>query len=361
MYTDRKIGNLPALMRAWPRQDQDLFARIFQVTVTPGSLVVPMSMSDWIERQFGSVVAVSNQRIVKVTNLVTMEGALFNSLRCRRPMEVGNDGADLEELIAETSGGPFCNAESDTPEDSFGRIRGRHSITASSVAKFDGFHSIVIFDEHNPLVFSEESIGDYVDTAMAWAREVNQRHPRAKYFLLVWNCLWKSGGSIVHGHAQVTMTHDMHYAKIEHLRRATRDYERNYGTNYFEDLYRIHDLLGLTIDVGDARALVYLTPVRDREVMLTSQCVGTAFKQALYELIHRFVAVLGVTSFNLVIYMAPFAPPEEDWRHFPVIARLVDRGNPMRRASDVNGVDLYASSIIGHDPFVVADELSSGL
>ena len=35
-----------------------------------------------------------------------------------------------------------------TPEDVFGRIRGRHCITASNVAKYDGFHAVVIFDPY---------------------------------------------------------------------------------------------------------------------------------------------------------------------------------------------------------------------
>ena len=82
---ERKISNLAEIVRAWPQEDQALFKRVFHVTTTTGHLVVPPCMDEWIERQFGSVDTVSSQCIVKVTNLVTMEGALFNGLRSMRP------------------------------------------------------------------------------------------------------------------------------------------------------------------------------------------------------------------------------------------------------------------------------------
>ena len=216
-------------------------------------------------------------------------------------------------------------------------------------------------DEHNPLVFSEEDIEDYIDTAMAWANEVHRREERAKHFFFVWNCLWKSGASIVHGHAQVTMTSDMHYAKIEHLRRATQIYQTAYGSNYFDDLYNIHDLLGLAIQMDSTRVLAYLTPVREKELLLISGDVDDDFKHFVYQVLYRFTELLSVRSFNLAICMPPIGPVEEDWRHFPVIAWLVDRGDLMNRTCDVNGMDLYASSVIASAPFVVADILQGSI
>src|SRR3712207_8630657 len=45
--------------------------------------------SAWIERSFGSVEAVLEQRIVRVTNRVTLQGTLFNGLRSSRPLDTG--------------------------------------------------------------------------------------------------------------------------------------------------------------------------------------------------------------------------------------------------------------------------------
>ena len=62
-----------------------------------------------------------------------------------------------------------------TPEDLFGRVTGRHAITASNIAKYDAFHGVVIFDHHNPLQFSREAIVDYLDVGLRWAQEAAYR------------------------------------------------------------------------------------------------------------------------------------------------------------------------------------------
>ena len=44
--------------------------------------------------------------------------------------------------------------------------------------------------------------------------------PQARYPFFLWNCLWRSGASILHGHAQMTLTREMHYARVESWRQA---------------------------------------------------------------------------------------------------------------------------------------------
>ena len=60
------IDSLPAGARAAAR-------RIFTISTTTGKLVAPPEMHAWIAKLFGSVEAVSEQRIVRVTNNVTFE------------------------------------------------------------------------------------------------------------------------------------------------------------------------------------------------------------------------------------------------------------------------------------------------
>src|SRR3712207_8509417 len=69
---------------------------------TTGSLDPPEAMRPWIERSFGSVEAVREQRIVKVTNRVTLQGTLFNGLRASRPLDTGVS-LDLEREIEATA------------------------------------------------------------------------------------------------------------------------------------------------------------------------------------------------------------------------------------------------------------------
>ena len=233
MSVEKNIAILDQLISALPRDDRARFHRIFRLSTTVGQLNPPETMRQWIEGYFGSVEAVQSQRIVKITNLVTLEGSLFNELRASRPMEA-KASSDLEETIMSNLGDPFCKPLEGTPADTFGRVRGKHSITASNIAKYDGFHGVMIFDEHNPLVFSPGEVGDYIDTALEWAHKAHDVDREARYFFFMWNCLWKSGASILHGHAQMTLSRELHYAKVEHLRRSALRYRETHGVNYFE-------------------------------------------------------------------------------------------------------------------------------
>jgi hypothetical protein len=353
----RSIIHLQELVGALSPEERKRFARVFQVNTTIGELRAPQAMHAWIQKYFGTVEAVQQQRIVKVTNLITLEGALFNELRASRPME-SRDSGDLQQTIMSNVGDPFCRPLEGTPEDIFGRVKGKHSITASNVAKYDGFHGLVVFDEHNPLRFTAEEVADYIDTALHWARQAHCVDQEARYFFLMWNCLWKSGASILHGHMQMTLGRGIHYAKIEHLRRAALLYQIGHGSSYFDDLYAIHHSLGLTAEHNAVRILAYLTPIKEREVILISKCLDENLKHALYKVLDCFVNKLGVTSFNLALWMRPIDSVAEDWQGFPIVVRVVDRGDPNNRTADIAAMELYASSVITSDPFRVAQALS---
>ena len=355
-----EILHLSQRVEELPEADRERFRRIFRVGDATGHLQPPETMHEWIRGFFGSVDAVSTQRIVRVTNLVTWEGALYNELRARRPQEIRHPG-DVDEMIQGAVGDPFCRALESTPADVFGRVKGSHSITACNIAMYDGFSGLVIFDEHNPWNFTQESITDTIDTAWAWGQKAHSADPEARYFLFMWNCLWKAAASIVHGHAQMTVTKGLHYPKVESLRRSALAYREQHGASYFDDLYAAHAAIGLGLEWDGVRVMPYLTPVKERETLLIAPGLTEGFKQALFMTADMFVRQLGVTSFNVVIYAPPIGalPPElaEDWRGFPVMARIVDRGDPLNRTADIGAMELYAASVIGTDPFYVAGAL----
>jgi hypothetical protein len=358
---ESRITELPALIEKLGPEDRALADRIFDVSTTTGRLDPPEAMRAWIEESFGSVEAVREQLIVKVTNRVTLQGTLFNGLRASRPLDTGVS-VDLEREIEATVGDPFCRPEEGTPADVFGRVRGEHAITASNVAKYDGFHGVIVFDDHNPLHLTPEKVSDYVAVSLEWCRKALEADPEARYPFLMWNCLWRAGGSIIHGHAQVTATRDAHYPKVEHLRRAAATYNAQQGSDYFEDLYRVHGSLGLGIPAeGGVRAFASLSPIKEKELMVfgerpedhhLSRTVGT--------LLEGYVRNLGVRAFNVAFYMPPLVPIEEDWSGFPTVVYLVDRGSPANRTSDIGAMELYAAPVVASDPFLVADVLRSG-
>ena len=93
---ERHITKLDAQVALLTAEERERFERIFHLSVTTGQVVPPQAMHTWITGQFGSVRAVRQQRIVKVTNRITLEGALFNELRARRPLEAPPEEGDLQ-------------------------------------------------------------------------------------------------------------------------------------------------------------------------------------------------------------------------------------------------------------------------
>ena len=129
----KSITALPEILAGLTPEGRAIFDRIFHLSTTTGELVLPEAMTAWVTKFFGSIDAVARQRITKITNLITLEGALFNELRANRPIEAKvND--ELQCIIAENQGDPFCHPEDGTPADVFGRVTGEWSISASNVA-----------------------------------------------------------------------------------------------------------------------------------------------------------------------------------------------------------------------------------
>ena len=359
--TNLDIANLEEIVGSLPAREKALFQRIYAISTTTGELHPPQSMQPWIRQQFGSIEAVTKQKIVRVTNTVTYEGALFNRLRNSRPIEAKDKNSLDAQLLEASQKDSFCYPEENTPEDFFGRVAGKHCVTASNIAKYDGLHGMVIFNEFNPLYFSREQVIDYIDVAWEWAKRAQAKQPQAKYFFFVWNCLWRSGASIYHGHAQVMLTGGRHYAKIEGLRQAALSYKQNYSSNYFTDLFQVHHSVGCAVEKGGVKILASLTPFRDNEVMLMADELNLSLKERIYEVLACLRDRLGVTSFNLGLVTPPLSETEESWEDFPVIVRVIDRGDPSSRASDIGGVEIYASSVVSSDPFKLAQQLKQCL
>ena len=373
---ERSITGLAGLVTGLPAPDRARFERIFHLAVAKGRAAPPEAMEGWIARQFGSVDAVRRQQIVRVTNRVTLEGTLFNALRARRPIEAPvaaeetlrsaqgdrrekGDKDKLEEMIRRQAeaGCSFCRPLAGTPADLFGRLRGQYAITASNVAKYDAWHGVIIFDEHHPLRFTAEQVADYIDLAQKWAEKAHQADPEARYPLFIWNCLWRGGSSILHGHAQMVVARGMHFARAEAWRQAALRYRAAHSSGYFADMVAVYRALGLAVECGSATILASLTPVKEKETHIVAPRLDADLKAALYHTLHTFVERLGVRSFNLALYQPPFGRVEDEWDGFPLIVRLVDRGPLDSNTSDLGAMELFAESVVMTDPFRMAEAL----
>lgn len=360
LHAERSVVQIDGIVAELERGQRTRFERLFSVTTTAGRIVPPAEMHPWIERQFGSLEATLTQTIVRITNNVTLDGVLFNWLRSGRPL--WHAPIDLDAELDRLNGAdPLGHPLAGTPADTFGRVTGTYCVTASNIAKFDGYHGLVVFKDRHPLHWTRAHIHDYVDTAWQWAHLAHAADPRAIYYLFIWNCLWRAGASLLHGHAQMVLGHDMHYAAVEKLRRAALLYQAAFRANYFEDLFRAHEDIGAGFARPDGvRVLANLTPIKEHEVLLmapeATHMTG-ALKDALYDVLSCYRDRLGVTSFNVAVYQPPLARTSEVWEGFPVIVRVVDRGDPSSRTADFGAMELYAASVVSSDPFALAATL----
>ena len=69
---------------------------------------------------------------------------------------------------------------------------------------------------------------------------------------------------------------------------------------------------------------------------------------------------LGVRSFNLALWRPPLVTDgatAPGWDAFPTMVRIVDRGDPFSRPSDIGAMELYGTPIVGSDPYDVVTAL----
>ncbi len=267
--------------------------------------------------------------------------ALFNEFRSRRPIEAQSGKIEVQDC-------KFCNPKENTPEDVFGRIEGKYCITASNMAKYDYLHGMIVFKDHEPFVYEKDKILDFLQVSLRWFKMAEKQDPEAKYRFFGWNCLWRAGASIVHGHAHVLLTKEP-YAYLMRLRNACDKYSEMFGSDYILDMFEIHRDVGLGFRYKGAYVMCYITPVKDREIFIVSRNLNSLAESLSLSL--RCYKRLGVESFNVGVFF------ESDYFE-PNIALVVDRGDLSKATSDVGCMELLASTpVISTDPYLLYNEL----
>ncbi len=340
---EKNILNLSELVKNLNPEERSLFERFYEFYIKEGKFILPEEIKDWAESKFGKC---ETQKIIRITNKFTYESTLFNELRAKRPIE-GISKEDVFKIIKETEGDFFCDPLKKTPSDVFGRIEGKYCITASNIAKYDYLHAVIVFKNHNPFHFEEEYVRDYLEVAWKWFLKAKEWDNQAEYPFFMWNCLWKAGASIVHGHAQALISQKP-YGKQLFFLKIRKKYKEKYNAEYFEDLFKVHSFLGLGFNVDGKKLLFYLTPVKEKEILIISQNffeIPNILSKVL-----KFYYEIGVRSFNVGIFLPKLG--EKDY----ILARVVDRGDPMARTSDIGGMEIYSgTSVVASDPFKLAE------
>jgi hypothetical protein len=344
MMTEQGIGALPDLIEGLSSEERVIWERMYTLSHHQGDLILPPALQAQGEKYEPFL----HQQIIRVTNRISRESTLFNELRARRPLEARLENGSLQE-INEREGCAFCNPLEQTPADVFGRVEGQHCLTASNLAKYDALHGLLIFREHHPFVHEEERIRDFLDVAHTWFLRARQHEPDARYPFFMWNCLWRAGASVIHGHAQLLLSSEP-YHRVREWLRCCEVYRQTFNAEYGEDMYRLHHALGLGRSFHEGMLLCHLTPVKEKEVVILARSTRN-----LAPLISRVLSSfhrLGVCSFNLAILQPPL--DEEGF----VMVRVVDRGDLLSRSSDIGGMELYGGmAVVSSDPFRVMDTL----
>jgi len=351
------VLELPARIERLSGTARERANRLYELRLVRGHTVPPPELEPWLVTTFGSLEAVRDQAVMKVTNRVTLEATLFAPLRGRRPVDGPNRARDLSAEVAATEGDPFCHPETGTPAERFGRIRGARLVTGANAALAEAHHAVLVLDTHDPLGFDAETTIDVLRSGRAWAERARRDDPDAVNYLLIWNCLWRAGSSIVHGHAQALLGSGSHYAAIERLRRDAA----GYAGDLVEEMVAVHRSVGLVVEMGGGVTLVaHLTPRKERELLLVGspgmEETDPPFADALARTLLAYRDRIGVRSFNLALWRAPLAHAE-GWETFPPMAWLVDRGDPLLRPSDIGAMELYGTPIVASDPFDLIEAL----
>jgi hypothetical protein len=228
-------------------------------------------------------------------------------------------------------------------------------LTGANAALADAHHAVLVFDHHDPLALDAGLVRDLFATGRAWAEQARSEDPTADRYLLIWNCLWRAGGSIIHGHAQALLGRDRHHAGLDRFLRDATAYRDAHGADLVADLVSVHRDLGLARELtGGVTVIAHLTPVKERELLV----IGSpgqderdpAFADATWRALAALRDRLGVRSFNLAVWRGPLDGGADA---NPPIVRIVDRGDPMSRPSDIGAMELYGTPIVGNDPYAV--------
>ncbi len=377
----RDILQLPDYRDSLPTDQRRVFDRIFELRKVSVPLVYPSEEAKLALAGKFKVdpVLISQREVLRVTNQVWGEETTFNPLRANRPLQLGSSKKSLESISQLESDNPqgdncdFCTYPDKTPGDPFGDVKGEFCISRANVAGYDGLHALILDPRvHNPRDLTADVISDMIHTARPWFLKANEYARQqgisdADYPFMMMNIYPRAGASVFHPHMQALLAIGEPYMKVRNIRNRMGDYQwLNKGRSYLTDLSECLEPLGLVEHVDRATVVFNPVPIKESEVLVVSDDLEGLPNGSLSKAVARVIdwwRSIGVTSFNMAIYMPKLGEGllSGDWYQFRPFARLVNRGPEGNNVADVAGMELYGSSVVATDPFILADGFSKYL
>ncbi|XP_071438721.1 uncharacterized protein [Hetaerina americana] len=358
--------NLDSWSQAFERRCQILwgkFQKIYTVDVREGKIEYSNAFENklklWFHDMEYLVQAMKSQSSIHVRNQYTKEHTIYNPLRANRPMQPQNKDPKVyvDELSSATKKMcDFCNYEKLTAKDIFGRIEGKHSVTAANAFKLDKWHGLMLSKRHNPSEITEEEFVDLFNTTLKWFKKVNSIDKSSRFSNVLWDSLPHAGASQLHPHIHGLMDSEHYYGILEEQNAASLEYYEATGNNYWEDIIEIHHALGLTKRFGGAIAITSLTSRKDNEVILLSDEPSLDLFRLLYYVVQTYYQ-----KFKLYCHSSGMAFPvlgERRDRSLPALIRIATRGDCGSVRSDISSLELYTAYNVNVDVYKVISNIS---
>eukprot|EP00760_Papus_ankaliazontas_P028843 PhM_4_TR4024/c0_g1_i1/m.47066 len=359
-----KIYDLPTfLSHDSNKQRAKTFQRIYEVEEHSGRMQIPDKFAQRVRSMFASYPGgtenldfIEKQTVLTTSNRYTNELSMFNEVRRYRPGYAERLAPELEhkfEAMVNASMGDKCDfCHHRVAVDVFGSIHGAHCYIASNVAKYHGWHALVVASEHHPLKFSAAAIEDYLTTAYRWFSAVRAQDPLAAFPHLMWDAGPRAAASQVHQHLQLIMTKKKYLARAEQTRLDAARYELKYpAANYWADVAAAHDAVGLAVRLGPCAVMSSVTPIKERElIVVCASGADPSFARLLYIALRTMIDDVGTRAFSAGITFEPLMASHRE-SHYPAVARIVDRGPPTETRNDVGAMEFFGSYNVGADPY----------
>ncbi|XP_062522744.1 uncharacterized protein LOC134197434 [Corticium candelabrum] len=343
------------------RQLCEKFNGIYSLSKREGQVVLPDTFVPKVRKWLGGneelLKQVNRQSVTSVFNIYTHEGTLFSPLRAKRPGS-GDFSPDVDKYIDELNRNSekdcdFCNYKTMTAQSVFPRVESKLTASASNAFIYDGFHGLLFPRSHHPVKFSEEEVVDMMQTTIKWFKAGYNVDRSFKYPHMMWDILPKASASQPHPHVQVSLSPDHHYGQMEHLRISANQYAADHNRNYFTDVIELHHALGLTVKVGQAVAIAYLTPRKTNEVIVLSKTATDDFFRLIFYVIQalfdqKIYAISSATVFPALHHFEN--PPAND---LPAMSRIISRGGATSPRGDISAMELFGASNVFSDPWNV--------
>jgi hypothetical protein len=361
------ITQLKQYVEDLKEQEWHMFHRMFSFNESRGFMYFPQEFVDSAynilkepgENVEQTIARIRSQTVIRTFNQYTGDQVLINTLRARKPGISSQDKEKLKkevyETLEKTRGCDFCNPHTRTPSDLEVRIESSKCITAANLCGYDAANALLIFKEHNFLNYGEEEISQALDVARTWFREKNKKNANLIYPFIGWNCMKRAGASQDHGHMQLLLTSGKAYQEMEKLRIASEAYQAKFGRNYLREFSLIHRNLGLGFKYRCAEIIAPLVPKKDNDTYIIGENLSD-LKEPITKVLKGFNDS-GIFAFNGGIYLPPMNRTEGWSDMHQHIARIIDRGNPLRNGTDMAVMELLGTPVVGTDPFKTADLL----